>query len=150
MKNFVLVSALITLLITVVSFDGVASETMTVGNYSFTFNMTAPHQIPNSHSVQQGQILVLDGHILINDYSGLGIKTESQSHDARLLEVLFKEIGAGFIYASRDSSFHTLYLMEFRNETKNENTTTVYIVSTGNLSQSAEFFKDVKIARIKR
>jgi hypothetical protein len=150
MKNFALVSALITLLITVISFDGVASETMTVGNYSFTFNMTAPHQIPNSHAVQQGQILVLEGHILINDYSGLGIKTESQSPDYRLLEVLFKDIGAGFIYAKRDSSFHTLYLMEFENETKNENTSTVYIVSTANLSQSADFFRDVKIARIKR
>lgn len=149
MRKIALVSALIILLITMLSFDGIASETMTVGNYSFTFNMTAPHQIPNSRAVQQGQILVLDGHILINDYSGLGIKTESQSPDYRLLEVLFKDIGAGFIYAKRDSSFHTIYLMEFENETKNESISTVYIVSTANLSQSADFFRDVKIARIK-
>jgi len=36
MEKIVVVSAFITLLITVSSFDGMASETVNVGNYSFT------------------------------------------------------------------------------------------------------------------
>ena len=149
MKKIVLVSALITLLIIVLSFGGMAIETVDVNNYSFTFNMTAPHEIRNlmTQFPASGEIKTFDGYVVLNDRSWNG-KNEFYdpiAPDFYYIGSLKKNIAGegdegGRIYALTDHNELTFFL-EFE---------TIDIQSTLNITQSVDFFRDLKITRIKR
>jgi hypothetical protein len=122
----------------VLSFGGVASETMTVGNYSFTFNMTVPHQIRGDSD----SIHTFDGTVFIRDWSFSNISAFDMVGTASMHTIgsTYKDTaGRGFIYAVR--VVPVFYEMVFSD---------IEIQSHLNLTRSMDFFRDVKITRIKR
>jgi len=129
---------------------GMASETVDVGNYSFTFNMTVPHQITAMHAKQTSEIKTFDGHVLLDDYTGLNMR--SYIPGETLLGLIDKDIGYGSIYAHQSDSGlgDRLFILGFENNNSLEATTTAYVVSSMNFTQSADFFKDLKIKKLEQ
>ena len=136
MEKIVVVSAFITLLITVSSFDGMASETVNVGNYSFTFNVTVPHQI-------HGDVIkTFDGAVYLRDWSFSnisGFDTVDKTSSLMIGAMYKGTAGAGYIYAVENVPIY--FEMVFND---------IEIQSHLNLTQSVDFFRDLKITRIKR
>ena len=111
---------------------------MTVGNYSFTFNMTVPHQIRGDSD----SIHTFDGTVFIRDWSFSNISAFDMVGTASMHTIgsTYKDTaGRGFIYAVR--VVPVFYEMVFSD---------IEIQSHLNLTRSMDFFRDVKITRIKR
>ena len=131
--------ALAVIILAMVHFCMAADEAVNVGNYSFAFNITEPHQIqgfgPNETIVK-----TFDGNIWITSLAW----SNPVSPDYYFLGFLHKKIidegdETGSIYASSLGGLRFYYGFDG-----------FQLQSTLNLTQSIDFFRDVGITRIQR
>jgi hypothetical protein len=145
MKEPVFLIAFIALAILVPQFSGLASETVIAGNYSFTFNMTVPHQIqyldPSKYAANV-IIKTFDGRLVFMDWGAAKDKRLEwwgrKDQTTKYLGTISKNISGdgnedGDVYVFSDTRFEMVF-KEFD------------IQSSLNLTQSIDFFRDVKIA----
>lgn len=121
-----------------------ASETINVGNYSFTFNMTVPHQTQLPHDTV-AVVKTFDGTMGLTDWSYSNLTMDEMVlSGSTYIGSLTKNVSDegekyGKIY-TLPLGAQQWYILVFNG---------IELQSTMNLTQSVDFFKDVKISRIK-
>ena len=125
-----------------------STETVGVGNYSFTFNMTEPHKIVQIEP-DVAEIHTLDGGKITISTIGFGDSWWGMSSDDTLLESGKKNVGGEGLVDTNMCVFNiksedrvVIYLKSYPAE--------FMIDSTMNITRAVDFFRDVKISRIKR
>jgi len=137
-------------LVVAVQFGGLASETIIAGNYSLTFNMTVPHQIQQLDFSDGSNVMIktFDGRLYFMDWGPYPSidrsltwwereQNRSKYNDIKYIGRISKNISGkgnedGNIYVFGDR-----FEMVFND---------FEIQSSLNLTQSIDFFRDVKIA----
>jgi len=153
MKKIVLMLALVARLIALLPFGG-AAETDIVRNYSFTFNMSVPHHFqppdPN-HNPELASVRTLDGTKTLVYFQDMSdYPDDSPMSDSFIyLDSIKKDIsGEGVKWGK-------IYVINYNLGGVPDRRISMWfdtleMESTMNITQSIDFFRDVRIARINR
>ncbi len=146
MRRFLSVSMLITLLVSMILLNGATGETVTVGNFSVTFNLTAPHQTNVSvtpsymghYPESVLQIKTFDGTAVFLETSSAPFDNEVTGTHLGYLEKDIANEGTEYgLIAFNDSTFYCVF-------------NDFWLSSSMNIMDSMDFFRYTKISRIKK
>jgi len=124
------------------------SENVTLGNYSFAFNMSEPHKIVTFFNGENGRIYTFGNMIEIAIGSGVyGLSNKGGIAVPELLDSTSKKIsGEGYEYMTinkiEGTAYGTVYRLEYGK--------VFDIDCTYDLTRSLKFFDEVQITRIKK
>jgi|WetSurSiteA1Bulk_404760.scaffolds.fasta_scaffold149694_1 hypothetical protein len=147
MKEGIMAMAIIALLVTVLSFYGMASETLKVGNFSLTFNMSDPHQIAQ-YTPSAALIKTFDGTIRIEDGTGyrdpdpyIAWFPEGSDYIGTIGKNFKGDNWAALVYAKPygDNELEYIFSLGFGD---------LVVYSKRNLTQSIDFFRDIGITYV--